>query len=75
MFATAHIKRNGIFVKTSLTDKNNAEISAEIETENVNGKSIEINLFDTDSKLFFTKDYKAEALTKISFSLEIITGL
>lgn len=67
---TAHIKWNDIFVKTSLTDKNNAEISVEIETENADGKSIEIKLLDADSRLLFTKKYKAEVLTKISFSLE-----
>lgn len=68
--ATAHIKRNGIFVKTSLTDKNSAEISAQIETENADGKNIEINLCDADGRQIFTKEYKAKPLTKISFSLE-----
>lgn len=65
---SAHIKWNGIFVKSTVNAQNNADITIEIETSNADGKIIQLEIYDPDhhcvaSTRITAKEFTAATLT------------
>ena len=66
----SHIKYNGIFVKSSLDNNQNADISVEIETENAQGKNIVVALYNAKNECLYKNECPASNVTKINFKFD-----